>query len=233
MRCTAALGFLPIFIVAVACGGRESQSTSRGVSSDDSSSSASGGNGSQGVTTSGSGATDAGAPVLAPNVGDPGNCCEARGEPGCDNAEVAACVCEEGSYCCNTAWDGACVRAVDELGCGICPIAAPEQSDDGAGGSSSEPDDPAPEPLPPADLGTDWSSCCAKQSGAGCGDPAVEACVCYVDPYCCSTKWDNYCAAEAEALGCAACSTFNGSAGGEGSEDGEQGGAGGSGGSAP
>ena len=33
--------------------------------------------------------------------------------------------------------------------------------------------------------------------GAGCdGDPVVEACVCMLDPWCCSSDWDDLCAQE-------------------------------------
>ncbi len=40
--------------------------------------------------------------------------------------------------------------------------------------------------------------CDTSQSTPGCDDPAVEACVCAFDSYCCSTKWDGICVSEAE-----------------------------------
>lgn len=45
------------------------------------------------------------------------------------------------------------------------------------------------------------SSCCAAGLGAGCSDPAVEACVCGADAFCCEEQWDDLCAASADACG--------------------------------
>jgi hypothetical protein len=45
------------------------------------------------------------------------------------------------------------------------------------------------------------SSCCAAGVAAGCSDPAVEACVCGQDPFCCDTQWDDLCAMSADACG--------------------------------
>jgi hypothetical protein len=52
--------------------------------------------------------------------GMPGDCCFAKGGPGCFPPEVAQCVCATDSYCCTTAWDNICVNEVDSLGCGFC-----------------------------------------------------------------------------------------------------------------
>lgn len=48
-------------------------------------------------------------------------CCQGRGEPGCEDAQIAACVCAEDDFCCTGQWDGACAAKVNELGCGVCP----------------------------------------------------------------------------------------------------------------
>jgi hypothetical protein len=47
------------------------------------------------------------------------------------------------------------------------------------------------------------SPCCAPLAG-GCGDAAIEACVCAEDDYCCDA-WDIACAIEVEDFGCAEC----------------------------
>jgi hypothetical protein len=52
------------------------------------------------------------------------------------------------------------------------------------------------------------ASCCEAQTTPGCDDstleyPNIEQCVCSRDSYCCSTAWDEYCAAEVVAFGCA------------------------------
>jgi hypothetical protein len=223
------LGFLSIFIVTFACSGRSetagaSDSAGAGRSATPTSEDDSEG------AWSGSGATTGSAdnPIAVPNLGDPGDCCSAHDGPGCGNELVAECVCELGSYCCNTAWDTACVSAVDELGCGICPLTplpADDGSGSGSGGTSGVAGDAGAGGVGSAPEVGDWTSCCAKQVGAGCGDELVEACVCHVDAYCCDKKWDRYCAEETELLGCAACGTFTGAAGA-----GAEGGAGGAGG---
>lgn len=46
-----------------------------------------------------------------------GNCCEARAEPGCDNAVVQACVCDNDDFCCESEWDQVCVNEVASFGC--------------------------------------------------------------------------------------------------------------------
>jgi hypothetical protein len=41
------------------------------------------------------------------------------------------------------------------------------------------------------------SNCCVSNGSPGCTDPECEACVCSVDPFCCTVTWDGLCAAEA------------------------------------
>jgi len=52
------------------------------------------------------------------------------------------------------------------------------------------------------------ASCCDAHASPGCDDsalgyPDIEQCVCSRDSYCCSTAWDEYCATEVSAFGCA------------------------------
>lgn len=121
--------------------------------------------------------TDGGDPPPA----EGGDCCVASDAPGCDDATVQACVCDQDSYCCNTAWDGVCVDEVESLGCGSC----------GGGGDGG---------------GDPVSACCEQQAGAGCPDTTVQDCVCAVDDYCCTTFWDLTCVGEVETLSCGTCS---------------------------
>jgi hypothetical protein len=55
------------------------------------------------------------------------------------------------------------------------------------------------------DCGQCSGDCCKPQAAPGCESPAVLACVCQQDAYCCDVAWDLVCAAEAEQLGCADC----------------------------
>lgn len=55
-------------------------------------------------------------------IGGDGDCCEAHGNPGCDDDEIEACVCAMDIACCNDQWDQICVDEVAELRCGpACP----------------------------------------------------------------------------------------------------------------
>jgi hypothetical protein len=48
--------------------------------------------------------------------------------------------------------------------------------------------------------------CCQNDSGAaGCLDPAIEACVCAEDPFCCNQNWDEECVTQITALSCGTC----------------------------
>jgi hypothetical protein len=46
---------------------------------------------------------------------------------------------------------------------------------------------------------------CCETGGPGCDDPAVQACVCAIDPFCCTTAWDEQCVAEVDSFGCGTC----------------------------
>jgi hypothetical protein len=47
--------------------------------------------------------------------------------------------------------------------------------------------------------------CCGDAHGPGCNDPAIQACVCAIDAYCCTTWWDRQCAAHVKAEECGYC----------------------------
>jgi hypothetical protein len=52
--------------------------------------------------------------------------------------------------------------------------------------------------------GVDPLACCLPAESPGCGDPTVQACVCGLDTYCCSTAWDAQCV-ETAMLFCYSC----------------------------
>ncbi|ODS40844.1 MAG: hypothetical protein A7315_07470 [Candidatus Altiarchaeales archaeon WOR_SM1_79] len=49
-------------------------------------------------------------------------------------------------------------------------------------------------------------SCCVVHCTPGCDDPACEACVCAMDPYCCEGEWDEICVGEVEEECATSCS---------------------------
>jgi len=133
-----------------------------------------GGAGDRGGSSSESGVTPDPPP---PNEGD---CCVPGDGTGCGDAVVAACVCADDPYCCDTTWDELCVAEVDSLGCGGC------------GGIGPAGFDVAGE-------------CCAAHEEAGCSDETVATCVCGTDPYCCMVVWDQVCVDEIAEYGCGDC----------------------------
>jgi hypothetical protein len=126
---------------------------------------------------------ESGEPPPGDSGGEPpppaGGCCEIAMTPGCTDPAVQDCVCMQDAFCCDMAWDDICVGEVDSFGCGSC------------GGME-----------PPPEV----SSCCSEQLGAGCDDPAIQDCVCFIDEYCCNTQWDAACAAFVELFMCGSCS---------------------------
>lgn len=67
----------------------------------------------------------------------------------------------------------------------------------------ADPQDPSyagPEPT-----AVSAGDCCTTDSGPGCSDTTVQACVCAADSYCCTTAWDGLCVSEVESLGCGVC----------------------------
>lgn len=119
--------------------------------------------------------------------------------PGCSDAAVEQCVCAEDDYCCTTEWNDECVGLVDALGCGSCG---------GSAGSSTSSGGPA-------------GDCCTASPSTGCGDPAIEECVCQQDDSCCTTEWNEQCVEQVDELGCGFCGGSAASGGSGGNPGGE------------
>ncbi|MBK8266160.1 MAG: hypothetical protein IPK80_33135 [Nannocystis sp.] len=49
-----------------------------------------------------------------------GACCDPHVSGGCEEEEVAACVCAQDPFCCQGEWDERCVAEIELLGCGGC-----------------------------------------------------------------------------------------------------------------
>ncbi len=141
-----------------------------------------------------------------------GACCEARTNPGCDDAAVQSTVCGIFSHCCDSKWDIRCVGEAEKLG--VCSAATTGASSTGSGSSddsnaSAEDDD---------GMGGDGSclsnsdcmsgqtcldgtcitagasnGCCVESMTPGCNSDVIMACVCGVDPFCCDSEWDDAC----------------------------------------
>jgi hypothetical protein len=107
---------------------------------------------------------------------DVGTCCEANDVPGCDDAQVQECVCALDPYCCEQAWDEACVNTTKASGCSSCGVET---------------------------FGRE--GCCTASDEPGCTEPEVQDCVCAIDPFCCAETWDQLCVDQVDTLGCGTC----------------------------
>jgi hypothetical protein len=126
------------------------------------------------------------------------DCCVGGPDPGCNDATVEACVCNEIPFCCETGWEKVCGSAVDALGCGHCGAGETGEPPPGDTGDPP-PGDTGDEPLPPQ------AGCCEPQMTPGCTDVGVEACVCNQDAYCCDTAWDQLCVDNVAMFMCGDC----------------------------
>jgi hypothetical protein len=157
------------------------------------------------------------------------SCCEASSLPGCNDSEVLACVCAVDSFCCQVAFDAICVSEALQCG-GTCSNEGAESDCCSASSApgctdqavhdcvcatdfaccSSGFDDVcvaqaiaecgAQCTLPPPE-----SDCCSASSAPGCTVPEVQACVCGIDPFCCTAGFDENCAALADSQCGAEC----------------------------
>ena len=55
------------------------------------------------------------------------------------------------------------------------------------------------------DGGGDVGNCCSAHEGMGCTNPEISMCVCAMDDFCCTTKWDDTCVGEVASFGCGTC----------------------------
>jgi len=130
-----------------------------------------------------------------------GDCCYGHDNHACENPTVAACVCALdqylAQYCCTYQWADRCVTyaarycGADCHRCGDFECDPAETCHSCAG-----------------DCGGCTGDCCAEHDTPGCADGTVRACVCAADPYCCTHRWDGWCAllaAESCGAGCAYC----------------------------
>ncbi len=114
--------------------------------------------------------------------------CDVCGNDYCgDNESACSCSFDCGSVC----GDGCCTGAENPCDCpGDCSPICGDGCCTGTESSSS--------------CFTDCvggGGCCLEKETAGCGDLDVQACVCGIDPYCCTGAWDGLCAAAADDCG--------------------------------
>jgi len=148
-----------------------------------------------------------------------GDCCQPKGTPGCEDQAVRNCVCALDPFCCDVAWDSICVNeaqsdcglscsGIEKCGDSLCTAGedcqtCPQDCGECCGNAQCQPELGEDCKTCPADCGAcpHEGSCCMATGSVGCKDPAVEQCVCAMDPFCCNVQWDGICAAEADECG--------------------------------
>jgi hypothetical protein len=95
---------------------------------------------------------------------DAGNCFQANGSPGCNDAACCQTICQIDAYCCHVQWDSVCA--------------------DEAEANCQGPGVPCPGEGP----------CRTAHPSPGCQDQACCELICSLDPFCCEVEWDQACA---------------------------------------
>ena len=126
------------------------------------------------------------------------DCCVGQASPGCGDTECEQILCSTQPYCCDTMWDTYCATSANEL----CPVCGGTPPSPVCGDGICAYDETCYDCS--ADCGTCSSDCCQPNATAGCDDASCSAQVCGLASWCCSTSWDDQCAAIAGML-CPVC----------------------------
>ncbi len=111
-------------------------------------------------------------PVNCQPEGGLGDCYTEHPTPGCNDSNCCGTICERDPYCCDVAWDAACVGLAN-----VTPACA--------------------EAVHPNCGNPVAGSCLEGSILPGCDDPACCQTVCAFDNYCCNYAWDGICIQEA------------------------------------
>ncbi len=152
-------------------------------------------------------------------------CCAAHDGPGCDEAPVQQCVCDQDAACCTFDWTVACAQIAEARCDATCQPNPTTGSDSGpttgvitdstgssgstgygsTGYGSTGYGSTGFYGTGGTDTGGfDEGSCCSPNEG--CAHDATEACVCDLDATCCEGNWNEGCVALAT-NNCNACTS--------------------------
>ncbi len=162
--------------------------------------------------------------------GGMGDCCTDTNMPGCEDADITACVCAMDEFCCDNEWDNLCAGKA-QMFCGLdcgggtghdCCTTGDAGCDDAdvqacvceidsfccsdswdatcVGRVGSS---LCAEACTPDD--GDGACCEAHPGNTGCEVDSVETCVCAMDDVCCNQGWDQACVNEIAEFGCGTC----------------------------
>jgi hypothetical protein len=103
-------------------------------------------------------------PTLADAGLPPGNdCCTESELPGCSNGPVLECVCAGDAACCSESYDALCVTEAITRCALACEVPPPS------------------------------SDCSTPSEAPSCTVPQIAECVCAIDPFCCTFRFDANC----------------------------------------
>ncbi len=152
-----------------------------------------------------------------------GSCTEANGTPGCEDVACCNLVCSLDVFCCEVAWDGACVDEAAE-NCSTAPVACCFPSGGcqdlapgdcaASGGSAQGSGTTCGSVVCIPTCGPGAGDCTVPNGTPGCDDVTCCELICGQDAFCCETEWDMLCAnaaLKACAFGPGACCFSDGS----------------------
>lgn len=148
-----------------------------------------------------------------------GDCFVGHAEPTCDNQECCDAVCQIDQYCCDVAWDDYCAGEAEGICGGVFPACVDGSGDCESAHSGQGCDHEACCQMvcmsDPFCCLITWDAMCAQAAGdrcsildvcvggtgscfaphrdPGCDDAACCETVCMIDPFCCTTEWDETC----------------------------------------
>ncbi|MFO0829475.1 MAG: hypothetical protein U0572_15160 [Phycisphaerales bacterium] len=117
-----------------------------------------------------------------------GHDCYTAGEPGCSDIECCVAVCGQDPFCCNAAWDNACVNeAFATCGPPACTFSCPPGATPEGEPCGQDLNGGCNVPI----VGS--STCCSAHPTGGCDNFECELAVCSVESFCCDIEWDSFC----------------------------------------
>jgi hypothetical protein len=93
---------------------------------------------------------------------------------------------------------------IPNIDCGAIPMPPEGEGGDDGGGDTGDggADSGGTDDGAGTGGGANTGDCCEAHGGTGCSVAAIEACVCGMDEFCCSSEWDSTCVGEIDEFGC-------------------------------
>eukprot|EP01095_Lingulamoeba_sp_RSL-Kostka_P012266 TRINITY_DN482_c0_g1_i6.p1 TRINITY_DN482_c0_g1~~TRINITY_DN482_c0_g1_i6.p1 ORF type:complete len:587 (-),score=213.82 TRINITY_DN482_c0_g1_i6:84-1844(-) len=152
------------------------------------------------------------------------SCCKPHFSGGCEDIQIAQCVCQHNSTCCFDSWTQECVKHVQEYGCGDCATGSCCAPHAERGCQNRQTSTCVCNDMPSCctdswtvecvqyvtdnDCGEctgDKTDCCESHNYPKCSQSKVSDCVCKHDIFCCDVAWDESCVDAVDFFECGEC----------------------------